>query len=328
MTLAISTLTSSGIVLTADSRQTYRNQAGAVRIGSDSASKLFKLTEACGVAISGPAFLVENNLLKEVGFFVERFAETEDLAALSIREIADKLNKYLGSIFTADVNKKLDALKKHVEGDVNKVEGKELQFAAVIENRLPYSYKDKDGKTVSKEWWIDAIQLLVAGIDSDRIGRAYSVAVPKGITADRDTQQCGAMWMGQTDVLMRIVKGYAPEINQIDLIKDARSVDSANVDAQLNKLEYIINWGTITLQDAVDFCVLMTRTTENIQRFSDGTFMTPGAGITGVGGEIDVAVITPARGFAWLKQKKLKTEGSELALDSLPRVDYEKPPTA
>ena len=83
---------------------------------------------------------------------------------------------------------------------------------------------------------------------------------------------------------------------------------------QLNKMEYIINWGTITLQDAIDFCVLMTRTTESIQRFSDGTMLAPG-GIAGVGGEIDIAVITPEKGFTWLKKKKLKAEEAELALE-------------
>jgi len=58
----------------------------------------------------------------------------------------------------------------------------------------------------------------------------------------------------------------------------------------------------------------MTRTTENIQRFSDGSILNPG-GIAGVGGEIDVAVITPEKGFMWLKQKKLKFEGAELSLE-------------
>jgi hypothetical protein len=58
----------------------------------------------------------------------------------------------------------------------------------------------------------------------------------------------------------------------------------------------------------------MTRTTESIQRFSDGTVISPG-GVTGVGGEIDIAVITPENGFVWLKKKKLKSEGAELALD-------------
>jgi len=92
-------------------------------------------------------------------------------------------------------------------------------------------------------------------------------------------------------------------------------INPALAQEQLNKLEYIMNWGTITLQDAIDFCVLMTRTTESIQRFSDGTILKPG-GIPGVGDEIDVAVITPREGFRWLKEKKLTAEGCEMNLEA------------
>lgn len=312
MTLVISTITSSGIVLTADSRQTYKNQAGAIRIGSDSAMKLFKLTNSCGVAISGRAFLSEKDQpAKDVGFFVNRFAETEKLDGLKIKEIAEKLSKNLGDIF---VVREIDSLKKQIEEEIKKANGTELNFSANDGNLLPYSYKDKDGNTISNTGWIETINMIVAGIDDDKVGRAYSVLVPKEVTAERDTKQCGAMWVGQTDVLARIVKGYAPEIGNIDFVKEALSKDKDGILGQLNKLEYVINWATITLQDAIDFCVLMTRTTENIQRFSDGTFLAPG-GITGVGGEIDIAVITPERGFAWLKKKKLKSEGAELSLD-------------
>jgi len=312
MTLAISTLTSAGIVLTADSRQSYRNQARAIRIGSDSAMKVLKLTKSCGAAISGKAFLSENNQpVKDAGFFINRFAESEKLDGLKVKEIAEKLNKSLADVFVA---REIEAIRKQIEDRVEKLGGTELKLASSDGHLLPYSYKDKDGKTISDRGWIETIHMIVAGIDDDKVGRAYSVFVPKGITTERDTQQCGALWVGQTDVLGRIVKGYAPEIEHIVFVKDALSKDSSGIGEQLNKLEYIINWATITLQDAIDFCVLMTRTTESIQRFSDGTILSPG-GITGVGGEIDIAVITPENGFMWLKKKKLRAEGAELSLD-------------
>ena len=317
MTLAISTLTSSGIVLSADSRQTYRNQAGAIRVGSDSAMKLFRLTGSCGAAISGRAFLNETNQpAKDAGYFVKRFAESENLKGLKVKEIAEKLNKSIGDIFVA---REFEALKKQIEDRVKQLGGTELKLSPSDNNLLPYSFKDKEGKIVSDNGGIETLTIIVAGIDNDKVGRAYIVSVPKGITREGNTQQCGALWVGQTDVLGRIVKGYAPEIGNLDFVKAATAKDSAVVSAQLNKLEYIINWNTITLQDAVDFCVLMTRTTASIQRFSDGTQLTPG-GIPGVGGEIDIAVITPEKGFAWLKQKTLKSEDSELSLDSLPSV--------
>jgi hypothetical protein len=323
MTLAISTLTSSGIVLTSDSRQTYRNQAGAIRIGSDSAIKLFRLNNQCGAAISGRAFLNEpNQPAKDVGFFVKRFVESEKLDNLQVREIAEKLNKSLGDIF---VTKELERIKKQIEDRVKTLGGTELNLSPADGHLLPYSYKGKDGKVAKDTGWIETIQMIVAGVDRDKVGRAYSVTVPKGIAAEKDTQQCGALWIGQTDVLGRIVKGFAPEFEKLEFVKEALSKNSTVVTDQLNKLEYIINWGTITLQDAIDFCVLMTRTTESIQRFSDGTVLVPG-GITGVGGEVDIAIITSEKGFVWLKQKKLRSEGSELSLDSPSDMDS-PPPT-
>jgi hypothetical protein len=238
-----------------------------------------------------------------------------------VREIAEKLNKSLGDIF---VTKELEGIKKQIEDRVKTLEGTELNLSPADGHVLPYSYKDKDGKVVTDTGWIETIQMIVAGVDHDKVGRAYSVTVPKGIAAEKDTQQCGALWLGQTDVLGRIVKGFAPEIANLEFVKDALSKNSAVVWDQLNKLEYIINWGTITLQDAIDFCVLMTRTTESIQRFSDGTVLAPG-GITGVGGEVDITVITPEKGFVWLKQKKLRSEGSELSLDSPSTVGQDSP---
>ena len=212
----------------------------------------------------------------------------------------------------------MDALKKQIEQQIPKLGGTKLGFLPADAPFWPYVYVDKDGKAQNPTGSIETINLIVAGVDSDDIGRAYSVIVPKGITAERDTSLCGAMWIGQTDVLSRIVKGMAPELSNLDFVKDGLADRANTIQTQLNTLEYIINWGTITLQDATDFCVLMTRTTESIQRFSDRTFLSPG-GITGVGGEVDIAIITPERGFVWLKRKTLKAEEAELSLQDCPR---------
>src|SRR2546423_4232001 len=120
MTLVISTLTSSGIVLSADSRQTYRNIAGVIRIGSDSATKVFKLTDRCGVAISGRAFLIDGDQQqKDVGYFITQFKRIYDAERSSteskeytIKEIAEKLNNYLADIF---VKRDKEIIKKQIE---------------------------------------------------------------------------------------------------------------------------------------------------------------------------------------------------------------------
>ncbi len=43
MSLVINTTTPEGLVIAADSRQSYRNRKGISRIGSDTARKLFRL---------------------------------------------------------------------------------------------------------------------------------------------------------------------------------------------------------------------------------------------------------------------------------------------
>jgi hypothetical protein len=313
MTLIIAVLTPTGVVLSSDSRQTYRNQAGVLRVGSDSVMKIFKLTPRSGIAISGRAFINEDGKQgREVGYFIRQFVKTPALEKLSVKESAEQLNAFLTKIF---VPRELALLKKQIEDEAVKNNWRNLNFGPFDGTIIPYTYLDATGQTVSWTRWIDTIEMLVAGIDQDGVGRAYSVKVGKGIVADRDTVTSSALWLGQTDVLMRIVKGYAPEIDHLQFVKDAVAANAQAVVDQVKNLEYIINWGTITLQDAVDFCVLMTKTTESIQRFSDGTPVTPG-GIPGVGGAVDVAVMTPEKGFIWLQKKKLRTDACAIELDS------------
>ena len=70
----------------------------------------------------------------------------------------------------------------------------------------------------------------------------------------------------------------------------------------------------MTLQDGIDFCTLMIQTTSAMQRFSDGINADPGD-MPGVGGPIDVAVITPDSGFMWINKKKLKFGENEVEID-------------
>lgn len=59
MSLVINTTTPEGIVLAADSRQSYRNMKGMARIGSENAIKIFEINRRIGVGITGLAFLPE-----------------------------------------------------------------------------------------------------------------------------------------------------------------------------------------------------------------------------------------------------------------------------
>ena len=85
------------------------------------------------------------------------------------------------------------------------------------------------------------------------------------------------------------------------------------VQEQMAGLEYLIQWGTMTLQDAIDFSSIAIETTTAIQRFSDGIKGNPGD-MPGVGGPIDVAIIHPEKGFIWLARKDLTLDGNVIEL--------------
>src|SRR5579863_2195769 len=292
MTLSLACLTSSGIVLSADSRQTYQNKANMTRIGTDNAFKLFQLSDNVGVVIAGRAFFPDaKGVFKNTGWYIEEFKRTSLPSGGSVKEVADALNAYFVSAFLDPEVVRLQAgLTQSILGEG----GKDIVFKPRDKLAVPYSYVNKEGQNVEKSWSIDTITFIVAGYDADGVGRASFAIVPDGPTHERNTEYGGPLWIGQTDVLARIIKGFNWELNALEFVKEARA-QGKKVDEELSKLEYLINWGTMTLQDAVDFCVLMTRMTEGIQRFSDGTAMNPG-GIPGVGGHVNVATITPADG--------------------------------
>jgi hypothetical protein len=64
----------------------------------------------------------------------------------------------------------------------------------------------------------------------------------------------------------------------------------------------------------MDYSKLMIQTTSAIQRFSDGINADPGD-MPGVGGPIDMAVITPDKGFVWINKKKLKFDDTIVDLE-------------
>jgi len=322
MSLGINTTTSEGIVLAADSRQSYQNQKGMSRIGSDSASKVFKLTERVGVIVAGLAFLPENGVLKNISRFIESFKTTHDLKKMTVEEIANNLSIYFKSKY--DHKTQLTNLKATIENNL-KAQGAEIIKLEEKETHLEFSFKDATKIERKGVAGIVQLQFIVAGFNRDDSYQSAMVYVPGNVEVKRDSkkngQEYGAGWIGQTDVVSRIVLGFDPRISNLPIIQKVipSEVEQNEFKNQISGLEYSIQWGTMTLQDAIDFSLLVIETTTAIQRFSDGIKADPGD-IPGVGGAIDVAVITRDKGFVWISKKKLNVGKSIIDLESLPNV--------
>jgi len=251
--------------MAADSRQSYRH--AAIRIGSDSAIKVFELTDTVAAATSGYAFLRPQDAAsaQNISTLVEAFKPT--LAPGStVQQVAAALHAHFNTIYAQHI--------VHVPGE------------AVAAGNA-------------------AIQFIVAGYDpGSRVGELFECNVPGAppVAAARTSNSAGPWWIGQNDVAGRVFNGFDARIQSLPFVQAAHQAGQAL--PQLQQLMYIVHWHTMTLQDAIDFVTGMIQITIIIQRFADGIQMQPG-GVPGVGGPIDIAVIQPGGPVRWIARKAL-----------------------
>lgn len=145
----------------------------------------------------------------------------------------------------------------------------------------------------------EPLGFIIGGYDAGGIGHVLQVWPYGGSVQDIcQTNSPGGVWNGETDVMIRLVKGY-----------DAARVDTSAWPQQhrdeLAQAEYIINFAWFALQDAIDWTVHVARTTIDTQRFTNGTIGGPGA-IPTTGGAIEVATVTPGDGVRWISRTDLR----------------------
>lgn len=313
MSLAIITTTNEGNILAADSMETYRNAIGDIREGSQSRMKLFQLNKRVGAVACGLAFLENKNIQQHIA----QFKRDNELENINVKTLVDKLYDYFFAKYEAYLLASAENKKKDFEGRGYK----NIKYEFALEC-MSFSYKDGTGKEGEQKFYQPIIELLVAGHDKDGTNHVYKLTIPdskekNGIVLKLSKEQSGATWIGQTDVLVRIIRGWSPEIKRFKVVAELPDAKKAELLKQIDDQEYLINWGTMTIQDAMEFSNLAIKTTESIQRITDGTWQLPGAS-PGVGGDIDVAVITPEKGFAWIQKKVIRVGKNSIDIDQMP----------
>lgn len=321
MSLAIITTTNEGNILAADSLETYKNAIGDIREGSGSRMKMFKLNRSVGAVACGISFLDNKNIQQHIEYLKTR----KNLEDLSVSAITEKVYDYFLEKYQDMVKKSEE---KHVK-DLKDHGGTDIVSEIKLEC-VEIKYKDGTGKEASERFCHPILEILVAGNDPGGMNHVYKITIPdpkekNGITLKLTADQCGATWIGQTDVLVRIIRGWSPEIKHIRAIEEMPDKREEELMQAIDDQEYLINWATMTIQDAVEFATLAIKTTESIQKITDGTWQKPGSS-PGVGGPIDIAVITPKKGFVWVEKKKIKTTSGEVDLDLIPDIPTIKYP--
>jgi hypothetical protein len=158
---------------------------------------------------------------------------------------------------------------------------------------------------------VAALGFLVSGYDDAGVGEAWEVTLPERTVEPIATTANGggAAWRGQSDVVTRIVRG-----SDLDLLERLAAVHKVadELDAVAPLLEacsYRIPFDSMNLQDGIDFAVLCIRTTIDVQRLTLGPVATtPEFSWPGVGGPIEIATVTAARGFGWVQRTSVQGE--------------------
>lgn len=153
---------------------------------------------------------------------------------------------------------------------------------------------------------VESMSFLVAGYDRNSpYGAVYLFKVPDSLEpVEQSPNSFGITFGGQIECIARLLMGYEPRL--IDIVCEALSLSTEQREtllAALAPLRLQIPWGILPLQDCINLCIYLIRTTMAAQDLS--------ITIRGVGGGIDVAAITPRDGVIPIQRKQLFGENSK-----------------
>ncbi len=148
---------------------------------------------------------------------------------------------------------------------------------------------------------------LVGGYDEgEPYGSVFDFVIPnRPQPVEQNSDTFGVIWGGQSEVVHRLLNGFddrLPEAVEPYIDKGEMSLEELTVSLK-QKLSQPIPYQFLSLQDSVDFSVFLIRSTIDLQRFQ--------VGVRGVGGDIDVAIITRVNGFQSVRQKVVQVRQND-----------------
>ena len=144
---------------------------------------------------------------------------------------------------------------------------------------------------------------IVGGYDEDApYGAVFLFTVPNKPSAEaRNEDGFGMTWGGQSQIASRIMQGFDPALLAIlKQVPKLTSLQVSSIEKSLEQLRHPVPFDILALQDCVDLATFLIRTTMAAQDLA--------IGLRGVGGTIEVASITRAKGFDWVQRKELHGE--------------------
>ena len=176
MTIAINFAVPEGIVFAADSRQTFRNAKGDVRVSSDNGQKLMQVGPRAAAVTYGWAFLLGRSIQSHITDYKISLGDKVP----SIEELAKGLGEYLTKQYNDHIEKQFD--KPVPDGN--------YALALLVGG---YDPGDKNGRVY--EVFVPKGENYVVHSTVDKVGSG---------------------WRGQTTVIARLLKGYDVRIRELN----------------------------------------------------------------------------------------------------------------
>lgn len=143
--------------------------------------------------------------------------------------------------------------------------------------------------------------------EGEPYGKAFLFEIPGNpipVEQNPDTDAgagFGLIWGGQRELVDRLIQGYDSGV--VDILSNTLNLEEQQIHQlrqALEPLQMPIPLVAMPLQDCVNLAIFFIRTTITAQQLT--------VGIRGVGGPIDVAIITRNEGLQFIQRKKIVGE--------------------
>jgi len=172
-------------------------------------------------------------------------------------------------------------------------------------NNLSSFFLKRWNENMPKDYKDYNMTFVVGGYDQgEAYGRVYLFAIPERPEPQPRNvgeKDFGMTWGGQLELVSRMIHGFDPSLPEILRQTLNLSPEQVQIVKQnLSGLEFPIPYGILPLQDCINLAISMIRSTI--------TFQDLAGVVRGVGGPIEVTVITRTKGLEYIQKKELHGE--------------------
>ena len=300
MTLIVNIPTYEGSVVAADSKQ-VQTQNGMLMRASTNITKIFEINNKTIASLAGLAFFERTpGRYDNVADYINEYAQTTD-DTTTVKEIAQGLYQYILDRYP--IEKQMEIAEETLKTQAA-MAGDEIISITRFCQSLKFKAQDNEGNIKEGYYNLEPVNIMVSGYNENNETEVYEMRIPGSIELKRGPNDYGCTWIGQGDVVARLVLGYDGRMLNTPIFQEILQTHSQEeLIGQIRNVEYNVSWNLLPLQDAIDMAVFLIKTTETMQKFSCG-IIGENTEIPAVGGPIDVAVITKNDGIKWINRKE------------------------